>query len=160
MKNKKTLYFLIPLVALIWGIVIWKAFAYKPSSTAEVIPHYSMAVQEELDTLRYEVIANYRDPFLRSSSGRAPKTVSQAKKRENNMKKVKVNSVHGTPRPEGLVYHGLIDGRQDRVGLLELGSSRLLVEEDSMVKEYRILSVEPDTLRISYQEKVFAYGKQ
>lgn len=76
------------------------------------------------------------------------------------MKKVKVNSVHGTSRPEGLVYHGLIQGREDKVGLLELGTSRWLVEEDSMVEKYRILSVESDTLRISYQEKVFAYGKQ
>lgn len=160
MKNKKTIYILVPLVALIWGVVIWKVFAYKPSGSAEVIPHYISDIPEEADTLRYVVSANYRDPFLRSPKSTGPKKVTPGKKRENNIQKVRVNSVHGTSKPEGLVYHGLIDGRQDRVGLLELGSNRMLVEEGSMVVEYKILSVEPDTLRISYQKKVFAYGRQ
>ncbi len=160
MKNKKTLYILIPLVALIWGIVIWKVFAYKPSNQQGVYTRITGEKKTQGDTSRYVLVADYRDPFLRSSRTSGSTTQAVDRKKANNIKNVKTNSVTGIKKPTGLVYHGLIAGNQEKVGLLEIGERKMLIEESHMVGDYKILAVEQDTLRISYQDKEFSYGKQ
>lgn len=160
MKNRKALYILLPLVALIWGIVIWKVFAYKPSSQNVVYKQYPAEMQAEADTSRYVLMAGYKDPFLRSSRISMIANGTETNKKNNNIKQVKINGVTDITKPANLVYHGLIDGNHDRIGLLEIGEKKLLIEEKSIIGAYSILSVEPDTLIIIYQEKEFAYGKK
>ena len=160
MKNKKTLYLLIPLVALIWGVVIWKVFDYKPSDLQSSISPFEVEEQRMEDTIKYVVEANYGDPFLRVSYTKVGTTGRQDKRKENNIKNVKIHSVTGIPKPTGIVYHGLIACDQERVGMMEIGEKKILIEENGVVEEYRILSVEPDSLRILYKEKEFSYGKQ
>lgn len=160
MKNKKTLYLLIPLVALIWGVVIWKVFDFKPSDPQRAISPFEVEEQRMVDTIKYAVEANYRDPFLRASYTKVGTTGRPEKRKENNIKNVKIHSVTGTPKPTGIVYRGLIACDLDRVGMLEIGDKKMLIEENGVVEEYRILSVEPDSLRLLYMEKEFSYGKQ
>ena len=160
MKNKKTLYLLIPLVGLIWGVVIWKVKDYKPSDSQSAISPFDVEEQRMEDTPKYEVEANYRDPFLRASYTKVASTTRQDKRKANNIKNVKIHSVTGIPKPTGIVYRGLIACDKDRVGMMEIGEKKMLIEENGLVEEYRILSVEPDSLRVLYKEKEFSYGKQ
>lgn len=154
------MYLLIPLVALIWGVVIWKVFDYKPSDSQRAISPFEVEEQRMEDTIKYVVEANYRDPFLRPSYTKVGTTGRLDKRKENNIKNVKIHSVTGIPKPTGIVYHGLIACDQDRVGMMEIGDKKMLIEEKGVVGEYRILSVEPDSLRVLYKEKEFSYGKQ
>lgn len=160
MKNKKTLYILIPSVALIWGLIIWKVIDF--SSDGSDLPSDGIHFTEtlEVDSSRYELKTDYRDPFLRRARPSTYKPSSQPEKRENNIRKVDVKSMKGPVRPEELVYRGVIACEEERIGLLEVGPQKRLVKEKSLVGEYEIISVENDSLRISYMEKIFVYGKQ
>lgn len=157
MKNRRTLYILIPLVAVIWGIIIWQFFSYQPvlnkgefrmTESHESIPE---------DSARYELNTRYRDPFLRFHHFT---TSPDDQKKANNIKTVKLNSVTALKQPEGLIYRGVISGNNTRIGLLEIGGKKLLIRENSTVSGYRIVTVGSDSLKISYHDKLYAYAKQ
>lgn len=160
MKNKRTLYILIPLVATIWGVVIWKVIDYQPSG--QDTNHLFLPIAEETtdEITRYELSFGYRDPFLRSSVRSASVSSSKKRERANNIIKVEITKVAAVTRPADLIYHGEISGHRHKVGLLEIEGNKVLVSESSMVGEYTILSVETDSLIISYRDKRFTYGKQ
>ncbi len=157
MKNKRTLYVLIPLVAVIWGIIIWQFSSYQPvRNDGELsITESHDSVME--DSARYDLNTRYRDPFLRSRQF-APK--QNDKKKTNNIKTVKLNSVTALKQPEGLIYRGVISGNHTRIGLLEIGGKKLLIRENSTVSEYRIVTVGSDSLKIRFHDKLYAYAKQ
>ncbi len=66
MKNKKTLYFLIPLVVFIWGLIFYKIFAYMGDKNPDNLDTRSFNIKSdsiiEIDT--FKLLANYDDPFL------------------------------------------------------------------------------------------------
>jgi hypothetical protein len=160
MKNKKTLYILIPLVGLIWGVVICKVIDYQPSD--KDINSYALQATEEhnVDTTKYELRFGYRDPFLRSSVRPATNSSSGKLAKANNIKQVEMSNLSPVTRPSDLVYRGEIEGHRYKLGLLEVAGKRVLVREQSTVGEYTILAVESDSLILRYCEKRFTYGKQ
>lgn len=156
MKNRKALYVLIPLVAVIWGIIIWQFFSYQPvRNDGELRMTEHESIPE--DSARYELNTMYRDPFLRS---RQFTTKPDDQKKANNIRTVKLNSVTALKQPEGLIYRGVISGNHTRIGLLEIGEKKLLIRENSTVSDYRIVTVGSDSLKISYHDKLYAYAKQ
>lgn len=65
MKNKKVTYLLLVAVAIVWGLVIYQFFNRVGGADTFVSDNYvAMAdnIQVEQDT--FEIVANYRDPFL------------------------------------------------------------------------------------------------
>lgn len=85
MKNKKTIYFLLPIVLLIWGVVIYKFFSF--TGKYEVTNYDTSVNLQPLQFKKSEPViikAEYRDPFLgkiylpekhkRRLSGIQPKT--------------------------------------------------------------------------------------
>jgi hypothetical protein len=159
MKNKKLLYILIPLVAVVWGLIIWKVVAFRPE---QQLPYANQLPQEEqpADTSRYELKINYQDPFLRSARNSGTSPALSSTKKANNIKKVKINSLKGPVKPEGLIYRGVITCNNERVGLLEVSGQKRLIKEHTQVEEYHIVAVEMDSLRINFMEKEYVYGKQ
>lgn len=160
MKNKKTLYILIPLVALIWGVVIWKVIDYQPSDSDSKPYVFHASEEKDVDTGRYELRFGYGDPFLRSSQRRATAATSGNKTKANKIKQVDLTNVATVSRPADLVYRGEITGHRYKLGLLEVAGKRILVREHSVVGEYTILAVYSDSLTLSYSDKRFTYGKQ
>jgi len=160
MKNKKTLYILIPLVAIIWGVVIWRVIDYKPSSQDLTFQAPAIIEEPSLDTIPYKLTFDYKDPFLRNSYRSGTSTRAKTKKKSNNIKKVDLSPEAVVKRPEGLVYRGEVSGRRSELGLLEMDSLRVLVRENSVLGDYTIESVQSDSLIIIYKDKRFTYGKQ
>jgi len=160
MKNKKTLYILIPLVGLIWAVVIWKVIDYQPSD--KDINPYTIQISEDqdVDTSKYELRFGYRDPFLRSSLRPTSSPSSGKPAKANNIKQVEMSGLSPVTRPPDLVYRGEIEGHRYKLGLLEVAGKQVLVREKSSVGEYIILAVESDSLTLRYCEKSFTYEKQ
>lgn len=160
MKNRKMLYILIPLVAGIWGAILWKVLDYQPSGE-DSNPYTLNATKEAMaDTISYELKFNYNDPFLRSSGRIASVGSSKDKVRANNIKQVEIANSTSVIQPSNLIYRGEISGHRYKLGLLEMEGNKVLVRERSVVGEYTILSVETDSLTLLYCDKRFTYGKQ
>ena len=65
MKNKKAIYFLLPLVLIIWGIIIYRIFFDTISiNNSEILSRGIplKIVKENVDT--FSIYADYGDPFL------------------------------------------------------------------------------------------------
>jgi len=160
MKNKKTLYILIPLVAIIWGIIVWRVIEFQPSHEDITFQPPLSTEEIEVDPIPYKLTFAYRDPFLRNTYKSGSATNSKSKKKSNNIKAVDLAKVAEVKRPEGLVYRGEISGRRRELGLLEIDGRRVLISENSVLGDYTIESVQSDSIIIIYQDKRFTYGKQ
>jgi hypothetical protein len=151
---------MIPLVVAIWGLIILKIIDYQPSDR-DAISQFLPTVEESMaDTARYELNFDYRDPFLRSSVRSASAGKSTSKQRANNIKQVDLSKQTQVTKPSTLIYRGEISGHRYKVGLLEMKGNKVLVREHTDVGEYTILSVETDSLTLSYCDKRFTYEKQ
>ena len=160
MKNKKTLWILIPLVLGIWGLILWKLLDYSSEDTSSSIVTLTYPESIAEDTAEYVLALNYRDPFLRSSWSPGTTKPATQKTKKNNIRKVNIQSLKGPEKPAELKYKGAIQCNNSRIGLLEVAGERKLVSENTTLGQYAILKVEDDSLRISYMDKEFSYGKE
>ena len=65
MKNKKVIYFLLPLVLIIWGIIIYRVF----SDTVKIDNSQILSKDDHFKTVKknadtFSIYADYSDPFL------------------------------------------------------------------------------------------------
>ena len=94
MKNKKVTYILIPAVALVWGLIIYKVFYYvkaEPdfSSNVQIMPVKAKKI-EFADT--FSLINDYPDPFLDTRyGGYLSENSSGQKKVRQKIEKVEQN---------------------------------------------------------------------
>jgi hypothetical protein len=160
MKNKKLLFILIPLVAVIWGLIIWRILDYQSSgdhSNQQTLP---VAEANQKDTAKYLLSFGYSDPFLRQSVHQKSAGPPNGNSRSNNIKQVDITKPATISRPADLVYRGEITGHRYKLGLLEVAGSKVLVREQSVVGEFTILMVDTDSLVLSFYDKRFTYAKQ
>lgn len=65
MKNKKVTYLLLVAVAVVWGLVIYQFFNRVGGGDMYVVDNYvAMADNIKVEQDTFEIVANYRDPFL------------------------------------------------------------------------------------------------
>lgn len=67
MKNKKNIYFLVPAVLLIWGIIGYKIYTTLNVENAVLMPNNSSVdfnPEKIKEVEKFTINANYRDPFL------------------------------------------------------------------------------------------------
>ena len=112
MKNKKTLFLLIPLVLVIWGVVIWKLIDYQPSGENSCQHFLTKTEEIATDTARYELRFGYRDPFLRSYVRAVSIGSSKKRKKTNNIKQIDFSRIYlfvitnGFQSVSGLINNG------------------------------------------------------
>lgn len=81
MKNKKLSWFLLPVVLAIWGIIGWKVYAamkQEPEEESVFADHSDLIGDTSFVPEDYELILDYRDPFLGKTEVKKPKTNSIA----------------------------------------------------------------------------------
>lgn len=111
MKNKKSVYILLPLVLLIWGMLIYQFFSYSAASVAlENTPReFNVKPFKLKERTLFTVNVAYRDPFL-GKMYVAP--VSNQKKNSNTTKK--------SPKPAETIvwptvlYKGMISDAKEK----------------------------------------------
>lgn len=158
MKNKKTLYFLVPLAGIIWGFIFWKIFSFNPE---EEWMDYTISdeIERKTDTSVYRLVTDYGDPFLRSES-MAVNPIQSDGIKKNNVKPIRTGSKHGPEPPEGVIYYGVINGITRKVGLMEIKGEKLLVQENHFLSGLKIIHMGEDSLTVACQEKKYRYAKQ
>lgn len=161
MKNKNTLYILIPLVLVVWGLILWKVLS---GTDGVVHTDYSPRVSENsevADTARYLLRFGYHDPFLRVSREASVRTKTTSTSPEaNKIKAINLNETKSIKKPTGLIYRGIISGKMDSVGLLELNGDKKLVSPTDQLGPYTIQRVEDGSLTITFMDNNYTYEKE
>ena len=148
LKNKKTLYVLVPLVLIIWGVIGNRIY----QSMKDDNPGYYMEqasskpVIEVLEPDTFSIIAEYRDPFLGRIRSSKPKTV-QSKKKPTPIKK-KPEPILRWP---SITYGGMIRNQKTGklVAMIKINGKDNLLSVGNVVSEVRLVQVYPDSIKVA-----------
>jgi len=147
MKNKKSIYLLLPVVLLIWGLVIYQFFSFsnEPAPNAEE-QNYSLETLKikERDTI--PIVVNYRDPFLGKMYGPHQKTVG--------VKKTK-RPVKETPPLvwPAIIYKGIVSDTKNekKVFMLIINGRTFLMKKGSTENEILLIDGTKESVSVKYQ---------
>lgn len=162
MKNKKLTYILIPVVAVIWGFVIFQFF-HQPSEANYAI-NYNTNLEENIkDTLIFEPLnLNYKDPFLQRKiipTGPIRRANPNTSKPQS---KLKVQNSKPKPAKEKIIwpqikYGGTINQYK---GLLKVNNQLFIcTKNDTLPSNIIIESITSDSIQLQYQKTYRTIGK-
>jgi hypothetical protein len=166
MKNKKLTYILLPAVALIWGLILYRVFSHSDDDDMMM----QNPVKPGLDNIEmkrdsFAIVANYPDPFLGNIqmydlSKADPEDLKESDMDEAGEKRKKMeaqkakerNSNTGIKWPN-IRYGGIIRGLQTNriVGLVKIGQQEYLMSEKDIGRDIEIIALTADSIVVAYQ---------
>jgi hypothetical protein len=142
MNNKKTIYILLPLVLILWGYIIYRVVDQaKPEidlSNSELPRLQVNSNQNEQES--YQLLLDYQDPFLKTAIAN-----NQNAEKEQAEAQVRRRGLHAWNWPN-FTYNGSIQNHKKVVGLLQMNSSNLLVQEGKVYQEFKVFKLFPDSI--------------
>lgn len=154
MKNKKLIYFLIPLVLLIWGLIIFRIIKQIHHSQKPAIDNtsYSKNNNPGPDPDSSALILKYHDPFLHGitfkiyDSGKSDNLFSN----NSNLTTVTKAPVNfPNTRYSGFVINSK---NKQKLGLLKIDNKDFLVQEGDVVSGEKIIRLHADSVIISFKK--------
>lgn len=148
MKNKKNIYFLLPAVLIIWGILIYKVIVgLNPSThqnqTTEVVGQFIPKTLKQSET--FTLKADYRDPFLGTIERK--RTVPSIKKRVET-EKITI------PFPT-ITFKGIVSpkGKNEEVFLILVNGQQHLFKKNSVINNVKLLSGNSQEIKLQFQDQ-------
>ena len=149
MKNKKNIYFLLPAVLLVWGLLVYKIIGgLNPSAqetkSIESIGQFKPKKIEQ--TTPFTIKADYRDPFL----GTFEKKKRKVTKRKN-IPTVKKPSI---PFPT-IVYKGIVSPKSnnEKVFLIIVNGQQHMFKRSSVFNAVKLLSGNAQEITVVFQQQ-------
>ncbi|OFY66100.1 MAG: hypothetical protein A3H98_11905 [Bacteroidetes bacterium RIFCSPLOWO2_02_FULL_36_8] len=170
-KNKKLLYYLIPLSVLIWGMIFYKIFSYvnpEKSTSAKNTPA-SISFLKQTDNILsdYQLIGVARDPFLDKAteklSNNEPIMLPVVK--NNPIPKVKVQT---KKKPEIIdfdlsfvSYNGNILNKRThkKVAILNIYNKGYILSPGESQEPLQLISIYNDSVLIKYKDQNFIINR-
>lgn len=156
MKNKATTYFMVAVVAIIWGIVVYKIFFNTDSdATEEILLPVKAMVKDTSKVETYELLADYRDPFL-TSAGRPLMRDTAARVKKVEPKPV-VQKMVAWPT---VGYKGVITSKSKKLGIVIINNAQKLVEPGDSVSQILVLKIFPDSVLLNNGNEIKTFVKK
>lgn len=164
MKNKRSIYILLPAVALVWGIIIYKIFqAVDDKSVVNPLEVSQLQATEnemvKADT--YQLALNYRDPFLGrtyAAPKKAPVKSSAAipdSAATDNPESVRAE-LFGMARFQGMIEN---PGQSLKVGLLILHDRQQIVKPGDSFGDIQVVEIAENGMRVRFRGREFYLPK-
>ena len=161
--KKKTLYYMMPLIALVWGVVFYQLYSYFFSSPVYATHVESVKVNiDEIKRDTFSIVADYRDPFLGKSIKRRTKRSSVNYYSDNSgqtapknyAKKEKPKKETVKPWPM-IKYEGMIKNHSSdsRVGIMEVNGKEFMIKKGSICRDVEVLKIEKTGIEVSFQKE-------
>ena len=170
MKNKKSLYFLAPVVLLVWALIFYQVSEglqtgnpYYAGAAAAVANQATVAT----DSFEYTLLLNYPDPFLgRASAGATHKATATVTAVQASAKPAITPSLPATVQEVSLnlsryKYLGVVEhkGKKDKLALISIDGKSLMLREGDVAEELQLLKISKDSIQLKNGKQVF-YVKQ
>jgi hypothetical protein len=157
MKNKSVTYLLGAVVLLIWGLVFYRFFSAANEDDLPIpVSAYSTSKVNKSNTEAdsFELISDYRDPFLGQWTGGINADINNAPKVRKKVAKVVAPIVVAPPIDWSFVtYLGTIHGKQSKkkLAILKLNDREMMVGDNDKVGELTVLKIGKDSVLVSFQ---------
>lgn len=136
MKNKKLTYLLLPFVAAVWAVIVYRFVTYTKADT----PPAAAGPVKEIEKPAGEktgLLLDYRDPFLE-----ATKPARKARE-ESSAQREKV------PEPPQMELRGVIkSGDRNYYAIISEGAGTILLGRGDTIGGYRITSIAADSVTV------------
>ena len=141
MSNKKTIYVLLPLVLILWGYIIYRVL--EQANPDVDLPNSELpAIRSKLAsdiTDDFSLLLNYPDPFLKHLR------IEENGALENTPENSQMNQVYVWNWPN-MTYGGCIVNKKKIVGILQINSKNLLVQEGKEYEDFKVDKIYSDSI--------------
>jgi hypothetical protein len=163
MKNKKMLYYLIPLNLIVWSLAVYRIFSFgsdeQPSFTHT--PLQTLHVKSPMLSDTFDLILNYPDPFLKKTGKKTlgqskPKTQAAAQKNISDKASAIKNGIKPTIQPV-IIYRGMVKNRKtgNTIALLHIEGSELSLQKGEIHNKIKILQIHTDSVKLEWNKQVW-----
>jgi type II secretory pathway component PulC len=159
MKNKKNLYFLLPLVLIVWGIIAYRLIVHFNNNKHTILPQSNETIDSnDLHTQdTFSLNLNYRDPFLGTTGYSENIDNTKTPFDAQNFFRAADAQQAATPIPWPTVtYHGIILNKKSgsRITLIKIDSKEQLLAEGQSVSGITLMKAYPDSGIFRYQKEL------
>lgn len=153
MKKKKVIYFLLPIIALVWAFVFYQLFSYFFTEPNYYKEQSTIKVNiDEIKADTFSIVANYRDPFLDEK-----KNILKPVNKNNassTKKKIKLPPVAEQAWPV-IKYNGMIKNNDSerRVGIVTINGKECIVKEGDVLNEVIFKKIEKNLIAVVFQKE-------
>jgi hypothetical protein len=163
LTDKKNLYILLPAVAVVWGMILYRII----NGLSPDQPKALYAVKEtgddeiKIDSLDNELLLNYRDPFYSISEEIYKPVLSET----NLTRKQSTLEKKDTPlklERFQIKYFGMMQNHktQKKMALIILNGAYHYVEKGTEVDLFKIVQITPDSIGISIENQTHYFRKK
>lgn len=158
MKSKKITYLLIGLVAIVWGLIIYRIFDSLNQNNDQPEPKYTGVVKKKLENYdsiypHTQLALNYRDPF-----GIARNDTAIVKISKNH--DLKISDV--IPAKPAAInwnfvnYSGYINNPQSKkiISIMKINGREAMMKDGEVIDRVKLLKNMEDSIKISYLGKI------
>ena len=155
MKNKKVLtYLMLTVVVGIWGKIMYDIFAPKADNYVYAgITNNVESITDDLTLFEYELIADYRDPFLGKykRSGNENRVV-RSNRPAKQKPKVRVKATRKWPKLE---YNGKMKNRanQDATVFVKINDKDFLMKVGESQNDIKLIKISTDSLFVEFDDE-------
>lgn len=146
MKNKKNIFFLLPMVLMIWGGVIYQFFsiASPKENPKETITGFNIKPLQIKERKNISIDVNYRDPFL------GKMYVEQKKSIVTPQKAPKIIEIVNWPT---ITYKGLISDskKKNKVFLIIIDGETFYMKKGDLKNEVFLKDGNSETVKVIYK---------
>jgi hypothetical protein len=152
MKSKKSIYILLPLVLLIWGMLIYQFFSYTSPEVIEVqeeLPLFVKIDYKEPDTTALDI--NHRDPFTGKLENANRNSSSNAK--ASNEPKIQILS---TPEVQTQIeYKGIVSdvANKKKVFMVIIDNQTFLMKQGDKENEVELINGNSESITVKHKGK-------
>lgn len=153
MKSKKSIYILLPIVLIIWGMLIYQFFSYTSSEIIEVkeeLPLFVKIDYKEPDTTALDV--NHRDPFTgKLESVKEKSSISKGK--SSNTPKINIET---TPEVQTQIeYKGIVSdvANKKKVFMVIIDNQTYLMKQGDKENEVELINGNRESITIKHKGK-------
>lgn len=152
MKNKKTIYILLPTVLLIWGAVMYEFFSFSTTEELKINTSNEFVFKptaiKERDTVAINV--NYRDPFLGKMYSEKGNGIASKKKTTNIKKAPKIVEPIVWP---AIVYKGIVSDTKEKnkVFMLIINGQTFLMRKGETENEIFLKEGDRESVYVKYK---------
>lgn len=160
MKNQKLLFILVPLTLFLWGLIIFRIMDQKKNPNNVNFVHdkrtADLSQQQPEDT--FNLIANYRDPFLersRITNSSYPENLN-VRLDEPPKEKTRENIAWPSIRYIGIIYN---ENANNYLYLIEIDQVTHLLRKEDHVGSIKMKKVFRDSITIQFKNQLKTFRK-
>lgn len=149
MKNKKTVYFLLFLTLIIWGIIITRFYSSLKQDAQPLVNNENIVeLKGEFVSSDFKIIANYRDPFLGEFKGKENSTIAIANK-----------AIPSTPRKNpsltqwpSIKYLGSISNgdKKKQIVMIAINGKERIMKQKDLIDGVTLGKIYRDSIEVVY----------